>query len=105
MKRVPSGPIPGSIPPGSGQETPDEGSSSAMEEYLTTLELSQRIKMAPGTIRNLMWKRELKENVHFLRPTPRKILFIWSGVQEWLHRKSTGGSLQSGESSKSLINI
>ena len=76
-----------------------------MEEYLTILELSQRIKMAPGTIRNLMWKRELKENVHFLKPTPRKVLYIWSGIQEWLHRKSTRASSQSRGSTKSLINI
>jgi len=40
-----------------------------MEEYLTTVELSERIKMAPGTIRNLVWKNELKNNVHYLKPT------------------------------------
>ncbi len=45
-----------------------------MEEYLTTVELSERIKMAPGTIRNLVWKNELKENVHYLKPTSRKLL-------------------------------
>jgi hypothetical protein len=47
-----------------------------MGEYLTTAELSKRIKMSPGTIRNLVWKKELRENYHYLKPTPRKLLFI-----------------------------
>lgn len=29
------------------------------EQYFTTSELSKRIKMTPGTIRNLVWKKEL----------------------------------------------
>ena len=55
-----------------------------METYYTTNELSERIKMAPGTIRNLVWRKEFKENVHYLKPTPRKLLFIWSAVESWL---------------------
>ncbi len=58
-----------------------------MEEYLTTKELSDRIKMAPGTIRNLVWRRQFKESIHYLKPTRRKILFIWSAVEDWLHGK------------------
>ena len=34
-----------------------------MEEYLTTFELSERIKLAPGTIRNLVWRKEFKKNI------------------------------------------
>ena len=30
-----------------------------MKEYLTTKQLSARIQMAPGTIRNLIWKKDL----------------------------------------------
>jgi hypothetical protein len=75
------------------------------EEYLTCLELSQRIKMSPGSIRNLVWKKELRENVHYVKPTPRKVLFLWGEIRKWLHR---GGSIQplSGNGhAKSLINI
>lgn len=61
-----------------------------MENYLTTKELSKRIKMAPGTIRNLVWKKEFKENVHYVKPTPRKILFVWSEVESWLYRNKSG---------------
>lgn len=76
-----------------------------MDEYLTTAELSQRIKMTPGTIRNLVWRRELKENIHYLKPTPRKLLFVWSQVQEWLYRNSSGDYLKSANQSESLIDI
>ena len=75
-----------------------------MEEYLTTEELSQRIKMAPGTIRNLVWKKELQQDVHYLKPTSRKLLFIWTEIEKWLHR-NTFGPCQSGKHQKGLINI
>jgi hypothetical protein len=76
-----------------------------MEEYLTTSELSHRIKMTPGTIRNLVWRKEFRENVHYLKPTPRKLLFMWSGVQKWLHRDSSGQLSDPESARKSLINI
>ena len=76
-----------------------------MEEYLTTAELSERIKMAPGTIRNLVWKQDFKENIHYLKPTRRKLLFIWSQVQAWLYRNSSQGYSKSREQRNSLINI
>lgn len=59
-----------------------------MQEYLTTNELSNRIKMAPGTIRNLVWKKKFIENVHYVKPTSGKLLFIWSSVELWLYSKS-----------------
>lgn len=60
-----------------------------MEQYLTTDELSDWIKMAPGTIRNLVWKGEFKENIHYVKPTSRKLLFKMSGVEAWLHNRSS----------------
>ena len=74
-----------------------------MEEYLTTKELAQRVKMAPGTIRNLVWKQELKENIHYVKPTPRKVLFIWAEIKKWLYREPS--SLVASTQVKSLINI
>jgi hypothetical protein len=79
-----------------------------MEEYLTTIELSKRIKMAPGTIRNLMWKGDLKENTHYLKPTPRKVLFLWSAVEVWLHGGSSpvfGGYRKDRGQDKGLIKV
>ena len=59
-----------------------------MEHYLTTQELSERIKMTPGTIRNLVWRGDLIANVHFVKPTPRKLLFVWSAIENWLYGKT-----------------
>jgi hypothetical protein len=56
-----------------------------MEEYLTTDELSQRIKMKPGSIRNLISNGRFILNVHYVKPTPKKLLFIWSAVEAWLY--------------------
>ena len=76
-----------------------------MEEYLTTTELSERIKMKPGTIRDLVWKKELKINTHYFKPTPRKLLFIWSAIEKWLHGGSEAVSSKTTIRSKSLIDI
>jgi hypothetical protein len=74
------------------------------EEYLTTFELSDRIKMAPGTIRNLVWKNRLKLNVHYLKPTGR-LLFVWSEIQAWLHDNPIKTSSEPKDCSESLIHI
>ncbi len=71
-----------------------------MEEYLTTKELSERVKMAPGTIRNLVWKKVLLENIHYVKPTGRKLLFVWSACEHWLY-SDTKQSINEG----SLIKI
>jgi hypothetical protein len=72
-----------------------------MKEYLTTNELSQQIKMAPGTIRNLVYKGIFVNGVHYIKPTPRKLLFIGSAIEAWLYGKPTDNSVQGN----SLINI
>ena len=56
-----------------------------MEEYLTTDELSQRIKMAPGSIRNLVSNGRLILNIHYVKPSKKKILFLWSAIEGWLY--------------------
>ncbi len=76
-----------------------------MEEYLTTKQLGERIKMSPGTIRNLVWKNAFKVNVHYLRPTPRKLLFLWSEVQSWLYENSIKERDKNAAQVESLINI
>lgn len=60
-----------------------------MEQYLTTKELSERIKMAPGSIRNHVSSGVFQRNIHYVKPTSRKILFVWSAVEAWLYGKST----------------
>lgn len=77
-----------------------------MEEYLTTKELSQRIKMAPGSIRNLVWRNQLEQNVHYVKPTPKKLLFVWSQIEKWLYGDAGRCFIEEASSThKSLINI
>ncbi len=50
--------------------------------YLTTEELSERIKYEPRTIRNYLKDSVLLEGIHYFRPFGgRKILYIWEKVE------------------------
>lgn len=51
--------------------------------YLTTEELSQRIKYDSKTIRNQLKDSVFIEGVHYIKPFGgRKILFIWQKIEE-----------------------
>ena len=50
--------------------------------YLTTDELSSRIKYEPRTIRERMKDSVFLEGVHYIRPFGgRKILYIWEKIE------------------------
>lgn len=50
--------------------------------YLTTTELSERIKYDTRTIRERLKDSVLIEGVHYIRPFGgRKILYIWETIQ------------------------
>ncbi len=52
------------------------------QTYLTTEELSQRIRYTPATIRNQLKDNVLLEGRHYFRPFGgRKILFIWEAIE------------------------
>jgi hypothetical protein len=55
-----------------------------MDEYLTVNELSARIKFSKQSLYNLIHKRSLVLGKHYLKPTPKKILFKWSEIQIWM---------------------
>jgi hypothetical protein len=51
--------------------------------YLTTEELSARIKYDPRTIRQRLKDSVLLEGKHYIRPFGRrKILYLWEAVEE-----------------------
>lgn len=51
--------------------------------YLTTDELSARIKYDPRTIRNSLKDSVLIEGIHYIRPFGgRKILYIWEQIEQ-----------------------
>jgi hypothetical protein len=54
-----------------------------MKTYLTTEELSERIKYNVRTIRNCLKDSVLLEGVHYFRPfNGRKILYIWETIEK-----------------------
>lgn len=65
------------------------------QTYLTTEQLSERIKYDPRTIRERLKDSVLLENRHYFRPFGgRKILYIWETIeQDMLNR---GGAMERG---------
>jgi hypothetical protein len=54
-----------------------------MAQYLTTEELSLRIKFDPRYIRERLKGRVFREGVHYIRPFGgRKLLFIWEAIEQ-----------------------
>lgn len=57
--------------------------------YLTTEELSARIKFDPRTIREQLKDSVLLEGLHYIRPFgSRKLLFIWEPIEEAMLKHS-----------------
>ncbi|QCF27409.1 hypothetical protein [Hydrocarboniclastica marina] len=62
--------------------------------YLTTEELAERIKYDPRTIRERLKDSVLLEGVHYFRPFGgRKILYIWSVIEQDMLGHSTNHTL------------
>jgi len=93
-----------------------------MEEYLTVKELSDKIRFSRQSLYNLIHKGTFVLGKHYLKPTPKKVLFKWTEIRKWmgesLHSKQTrvtkNDSFESASSSSdgsaikkptSLINI
>ncbi len=65
--------------------------------YLTTDELSLKIKYEPRVIREQLKDAVLFEGIHYIRPFGgRKILFIWERVEEEMLNGITTSSLLTG---------
>ena len=57
---------------------------STMEEYLTVKELSEKIKFSRQSLYNLIHKGTFILGKHYLKPTPKKVLFKWSEIRAWI---------------------
>ena len=61
--------------------------------YLTTEELSSRIKYDVSTIRNQLKDSVLIEGIHYIRPFGgRKILYVWEQIEKDM-RKSFASNI------------
>jgi hypothetical protein len=66
--------------------------------YLTTDELSERIKYNVRTIRERMLDSVLIEGVHYIRPFGgRKILFLWEKIENDMAQASSAAPFSGGE--------
>lgn len=67
------------------------------DTYLTTEELSGRIKYDPRTIRNVLKDSVLIEGKHYIRPFGgRKILYLWETIERDMRKKSAPKNLMTG---------
>lgn len=63
------------------------------QTYLTTEELSGRIKYDPRTIRERLKDSVLLEHRHYFRPFGgRKILYIWEAIEQDMFKQGIASS-------------
>ncbi|MDX5934207.1 MULTISPECIES: hypothetical protein [Acidithiobacillus] len=68
------------------------GDEPMSKTYLTTYELSEKIKYDPRTIRDRLKDSVLIEGRHYFRPFGgRKILYIWEVIEEDMATMSLSG--------------
>ena len=66
----------------------------ATKTFLTTEELSQRIKYDTRTIRERLKDSVLLEGIHYIRPFGgRKILFVWEQIEADMAKASLNNSI------------
>lgn len=64
------------------------------QTYLTTDELSARIKYDSRTIRERLKDSVLLEGTHYVRPFGgRKILFVWEAIERDMKLRSAGSAI------------
>lgn len=74
-----------------------------MEEYLTVNELCDRLKFARQSIYNLIHKKAFILGRHYLKPSPKKVLFKWSAIQEWMEQASLPASPEPAKVAPQII--
>jgi hypothetical protein len=82
------------------------------EQYLTVKELSGKIKYSQQSIYNMIHNEIFIKDRHYIKPSRKKILFLWTAVQVWLEspREETAkikdtSRTESTTKNQSLINI
>jgi len=57
--------------------------------YITTEELSEKIKYDPSYIRNSLLDSVFVEGIHYIKPFGRrKILFVWEAIEDEMRKAS-----------------
>jgi len=62
--------------------------------YLTTEELSDRIKYEPSTIRHQLKDSVFLEGIHYIKPfRRRKILYLWEAIEAEMLKDAVDDSI------------
>ncbi len=82
------------------------------EIYLTVKELSEKVKYSQQSIYNMIHKGNFIKGVHYIKPSRKKVLFLWSAVSRWLEspeesnvKSENPPKAEAIRIEKSLINI
>ena len=82
------------------------------EMYLTVKELSDKVKYSQQSIYNMIYKGIFIKGTHYIKPSRKKVLFLWTAIHDWLESpKEETVEIQkplhaeTTKTNKSLINI
>jgi predicted DNA-binding transcriptional regulator AlpA len=82
------------------------------ETYLTVKELSEKIKYSQQSIYNMIHKGIFIKGTHYIKPSRKKVLFLWTEVHAWLESPKEENveiqkpiHIETIQTNKSLINI
>ena len=67
-----------------------------MEEYINAAELAARIKEKKQTIYNRIYKKDFLLGIHYVKPTPKKLLFKWNAIVSWLENPGHEFDIRTG---------
>ena len=54
------------------------------EQYLTVKELSAKIKYSHQAIYNMIHNGVFVRGEHYIKPSRKKVLFLWSAICRWM---------------------
>lgn len=63
------------------------------ERYLTVRELSEKIKYSQQSIYNMMHTKTFVRGEHYIKPSRKKVLFLWSAVHRWMESIEGSGDV------------
>lgn len=62
------------------------------EQYVTVKELSIRVKYSRQTIYNMISQGRFIRGEHYIKPSRKKVLFLWSAICKWLESNEVSGN-------------
>jgi len=74
-----------------------------MTEYLSVKTLSEKIGYKVQSIYNMIHSGTFVLNKHYFKPTPKKILFKWDAVKQWIEGAAIPNIVESNAAKTNCI--